>query len=250
MWSLLEREWVSIRDPDDQHLRYTFDVSFLVSRYNCIYGAGCPGIDGEDPDPVIACCLHGAYYTEKAEQRRIERSVRKLGPSFIQNYHQAVAEGVSEQDEEGEWRTRTVNGGCIFLNRPDFRTGMGCAFHHYAMANGEHHMTHKPVVCWQVPIHRSIEEIVGNDGETLEVHTIAAYERGTWGDGGADFSWWCVEEPAAHTSKQPLYRSMEHELRAMIGDKVYDELSAHLDQRARSRTTVRFLPMVNGNGSA
>ena len=46
--SLLAREWVSIRDPEDEHRLYTFDVSFLLSGYRCIYGAGCPGITDED----------------------------------------------------------------------------------------------------------------------------------------------------------------------------------------------------------
>jgi hypothetical protein len=33
------REWVSIDDPEsNDHLRYTFDVSFLLSSYTCIYG--------------------------------------------------------------------------------------------------------------------------------------------------------------------------------------------------------------------
>jgi hypothetical protein len=41
---MLEREWVSIADPEDPHYRYVFDVSFLLSSYTCIYGAGCPGI--------------------------------------------------------------------------------------------------------------------------------------------------------------------------------------------------------------
>ena len=105
-------------------------------------------------------------------------------------------------------------------------------------------MTHKPVVCWQVPLHRTIDTKVGNDGEEVEVHTIAAYERGTWGEGGADFAWWCTEEQDAFIGRDPVYRSMEHELREMVGDPVYDELADHLDSRRRQKNVVRFLPVV------
>jgi hypothetical protein len=96
-------------------------------------------------------------------------------------------------------------------------------------------MTYKPVVCWQVPLHRTIEEQVANDGATLEVHTIAAFERGHWGEGGADFGWWCLEDAAAFVGDRPLYRSMERELREMVGDTVYDELAGFLDRRRKQR---------------
>ena len=37
---MLDREWVSLTDPDEPHERYLFDVSFLTSSYSCIYGQG------------------------------------------------------------------------------------------------------------------------------------------------------------------------------------------------------------------
>ncbi|MEX0705249.1 MAG: hypothetical protein WD041_01390, partial [Nitriliruptoraceae bacterium] len=108
---------------------------------------------------------------------------------------------------------------------------------------GLHHMTHKPTVCWQVPLHRTIEELVANDGATLEVHTIAAYERGHWGDGGADFDWWCLDDDVAFVADRPVYRSMEAELRVMVGDAVYEELAAYLDGLGQ-RSATRFLPVL------
>lgn len=242
---MLEREWVSLRDPDDDHLRYTFDVSFLLSPYTCIYGAGCQGIASEGSDPELGCCQHGAYMTEDDEADRLRQVVEeRLGPELMARYEQAVDDGFLEEDDEGELHTRVVEGRCIFLNPAGFEGGMGCAFHHLAEAEGEHHMTFKPIVCWQVPLHRTISEETANDGGTLETHTIEAYERGQWGEGGADFGWWCTEAPEAFVGDRPVYRSMEQELRAMVGDAVYEELAAFLDRRRRSRSRVRFLPIA------
>lgn len=243
---MLEREWVSVRDPDDDHLRYTFDVSFLLSRYRCIYGAGCPGIRPGIDHPALGCCQHGAYYVDDDERQRVEtEALEELDAELMQLHADARQHGITELDEDGEAKTRVVDGACVFLNRAGWPAGEGCALHVLAMRRGEHHMTYKPTVCWQVPLHRSIEEQVANDGESLSVHTIAAFERGTWGEGGAEFGWWCTEQPEAFVATQPLYRSMEAELRAMVGDVVYEELAAFLDRRRRRRDTVRFLPVVS-----
>ncbi|MBW3576478.1 MAG: hypothetical protein KY462_01820 [Actinobacteria bacterium] len=243
---VLEREWVSIRDPDDGHLRYTFDVSFLLSHYRCIYGQGCPGVLCDGSDPALGCCVHGAYYVDADERVRVEGELlNELDPEIMQLHDQAVADGITSLDEDGEAHTRLVDGACIFLNRGGWPAGEGCSLHVLAMRRGEHHMTYKPTVCWQVPLHRSIAEEVANDGEKLEIHTISAFERGTWGEGGADFAWWCTDEPSAFTARQPLYRSMERELREMVGDGVYDELATFLDRRRRRRDTVRFLPVAD-----
>jgi hypothetical protein len=137
-----------------------------------------------------------------------------------------------------------VDGACIFLNGAGFPAGEGCALHHLAERRGEHHMTHKPTVCWQVPIHRTIDEQTANDGATLEVHTIAAYERGHWGEGGADFGWWCLDDDTAFVGRHPVYESMETELRAMVGDEIYEELADYLGRRRRQRHRVTFLPTV------
>lgn len=242
--SVLEREWVSIRDPHDLHLRYTFDVTFLLSRYGCIYGLGCPGIYEDRAD--VGCCAHGAYYVDDEERERIEAAVTKELDAEVMQFHgEALARGATERDAEGEAKTRIYEGACVFLNRAGWPGGVGCAFHVLAQRRGEHHVMYKPTVCWQLPLQRSIEEQVANDGHPLQVHTIAAFERGTWGEGGADFHWWCTEQPAAFTNGQPLYRSMELELRAMVGDDVYEELRDFLDGRYRLGARPEFLPLVS-----
>jgi hypothetical protein len=242
---VLEREWVSITDPADDHLRYTFDVSFLLSSYTCIYGTGCEGIHPGSQDPAIGCCVHGAYLNDDDDAEELVRLVEEeLDPTTMQFHRKALRKGVLVEDDEGEVHTRVVQGGCIFANRSGFPAGKGCALHHLAVRRGEHVMTHKPTVCWQVPIHRTIDEQVANDGATLEVHTIAAYERGHWGDGGADFGWWCLDDDTAFVARHPVYETMQAELRTMVGDTVYAELADYLDRRRRQSGRVTFLPVL------
>jgi hypothetical protein len=228
---MLDREWVSFTDPGDAHERFLFDVSFLLSGYTCIYGQGCPGI-GDEPDPVRACCTHGAHYTDERDRERVEAMVEVLGPAYMQRYAEARRSGVTARSGE-EYRTKVRDGACIFLNREGFATGPGCALHHYAVDRGEHHMTYKPEVCWIVPLRREIAEEVADDGETLWVTRITSFDRGAWGAGGSLFGWWCTESEEAYVGTQPVYRSMEHELRSMVGDAVYEELAAYLDDRRR-----------------
>jgi hypothetical protein len=78
--------------------------------------------------------------------------------------------------------------------------------------------------------------------DTAAVHTIHAFERGDWGEGGADFAWWCFDDGTAFVGDRPLFRTMETELRTMVGDAVYAELAGYLEDRAARGTTVRFLP--------
>ena len=241
---MLTREWVSITDPDNDHLRYTFDVSFLLSSYSCISGSGCEGILPGVQDPAIGCCVHGAYLNDDDDREELLRLVRDELDATSMQFHAKARERLFDDDEEGDTHTRVVQGGCIFANRTGFAAGEGCALHHLAERNGEHHMTYKPTVCWQVPLHRTVEEHVANDGGTLEVHVIAAYERGHWGDGGADFGWWCLDDDTAFVGSDPLYRSMATELRQMVGDPIYDELAAYLDRRRRQSGRIAFLPVL------
>jgi hypothetical protein len=242
---VIDREWVTVIDPAARHVRYVFDVSFLLSDYTCIYGRGCQGISTKGPDPLGGCCVHGAYLNEDDDPRALEALVRDaLDESTMQFHRSALRKGLFTTDDEGDTHTRVVEGICIFSNREGFAAGEGCALHHLAVRRGEHPMTYKPTVCWQVPIHRTVEERTGNDGQPLEVHTIAAFERGHWGEGGRDFGWWCMDDDRAFVGTKPLFREMEHELRTMVGDVVYDELAGYLEARVGRSDNVRFLPIL------
>ena len=80
-----------------------------------------------------------------------------------------------------EWRTRLVDDACIFLNRPGFEAGPGCALHVHAINKGVHFSKTKPTVCWQLPLHA--EENEQDDGSTTIV--LSEFGRDGWGEGGA-----------------------------------------------------------------
>lgn len=239
----LDREWVSIVDPDDPHARYLFDVTFLTSAYTCIYGAGCPGTAGVEGDDR-GCCRFGAHYVTEEDRAAVEGMVEVLGPEWMQQHRRAVTRGVTATEPDGSRRTRLVNGACIFLNRADWHRGPGCALHQYAVARGEHHMTYKPEVCWIVPLRREITEEVADDGEDMVTTWITSYDRGAWGPGGADFAWWCTtDDDAAYRAPRPVYETMAAELTAMSSPAVYAELRTYLDaRRSRRRRPLPLLP--------
>ena len=186
---MLDREWVSLTDPDEPHDRYVFDVSFLTSTYACIYGQGCPGTEGV-PDDDRGCCRFGAHFVDDTDRDRTVEMVEVLGPEYLQHHDVAVRKGVVVAEEDGAERTRRVDGTCIFLNRTGWHRGAGCALHQYAMDRDEHFIAWKPEVCWLVPLRREIVTDVADDGEERVTTTITSYDRGAWGAPS-----WCLHLP-------------------------------------------------------
>ncbi|MHB1709890.1 MAG: hypothetical protein ACYCV7_00575, partial [Acidimicrobiales bacterium] len=119
-----------------------------------------------------------------------------------------------------------------------FIAGAGCALHKAAEAQGRSHTELKPEVCWQLPLRR--EDETATDGHVTSV--VRQWDRNHWGEGGEEFHWWCTEDSAAFTGHQPVYVSMQTELTAMVGKKVYGRLRAYLDSRVTSTTSVSLLP--------
>ena len=118
----------------------------------------------------------------KEEWQFHDRAVRKGGPL--------------KQKKNGDWVTRKVDGGCIFLNRADFPGGSGCALHVGAINRNKRPLDWKPDVCWQVPIHLDIHE----DEYGHETIMVRAWQRRDWGPGGEEFHWWCIEDDHAYLS--------------------------------------------------
>jgi hypothetical protein len=73
---------------------------------------------------------------------------------------------------------------------------------------------------------------VEDDGSVTSV--VTEFGRSGWGEGGDDFAWWCTEAPEAFTGAEPVYRSLEPELRRTCGDAVYERLATYLDARMQS----------------
>src|SRR5919107_3695969 len=201
------REWVEFTDPADPEHVVRADMTWLTSAWTCIFGRGCAGVVEGRPDD--GCCSHGAYFTDEDDLARVTAAVADLPDEDWQPA--PVGRGVWTEedaaDEEGgvrSLRTRLVDGACVFLNRPGFPGGTGCALHRMALREGLHPLLTKPDVCWQLPVRREQEHVERPDGTTVLVSTIGEFDRRGWGAGGADLRPGGTRLPAAPPARQPL----------------------------------------------
>ncbi|MDD2857572.1 MAG: hypothetical protein PHU75_02760 [Candidatus Nanopelagicales bacterium] len=213
------RQWFECADPSDPDQRIRADLTWLTSRWTCIFGRGCPGIYKSSPE--AGCCTLGAHFSDKEDRKRTERWVAKLDASTWQRHRTGTKKGWTVK-EDGAWKTRVVAGACIFHNDPDFEGGYGCALHHLAQREGISFIETKPEVCWQVPMRRSYENIEHPDETAKTVVVISEFDRGSWGPGGHDLDWYCSNNTEAHIAAEPVYISARDELVALIGAEGYE----------------------------
>ncbi len=228
------REWLEFTDPvDDEHL-IRADLTWLLSRWNCIFGAGCHGIVPGGAEN--GCCSHGAFFTDKDDEKRVRAAVRKLTPQTWQHFQSGIKRWTEVDTVDGEddsRKTAVVDGACIFHNRLGFEGGYGCALHAQALRDGVHPLEYKPDVCWQLPIRRLQEWEDRPDGTRVLVDSLGEYDRRGWGEGGHDLHWWCTSAPEAHGGGEPVYRSYGPELTELIGKDAYDLLAELCAQREK-----------------
>lgn len=225
-------EWISFEDPDE-YRTWVFDVTFLTSPWTCIFGAGCQGVlTGPAPELVQGCCSYGAHFTDDDDVAHIEEVAATLTPEEWQFADQARRRRdgslvIAEKNADGETVSVLADDACIFLNRPDFATGPGCALHLAALNRRRRPLELKPNVCWQLPLRREDEEVA----EGRVVSTIRQWDRNHWGEGGEEFHWWCTESPDAFVGAVPVYESMRDEIVALTNRRAYQMFLAYLDRR-------------------
>lgn len=216
------RTWVEFPDPDDPTQVFRADLTWLTSRWTCIFANGCGGIaEGRADD---GCCSLGAHFTDSADEKRVRKAAKRLRDDEWQ-YHKKGRKSFIELDEDGARKTRVVDGACVFLNRAGFAGGMGCALHSMAVKEGVHFIELKPEVCWQVPIRRAYREVKRPDETTYTEISISEFDRRGWGPGGHDLHWWCTSAVEAHVGTEPVWVSSETELRELMGDAAYEVLA-------------------------
>lgn len=226
------RVWVEFTDPADPAQRFRCDLTWLTSGYRCIFGAGCRGLRADRPHD--GCCGLGAHFCDADDLARVRAAVAELGPDDWQfaPAQLPAPERSWTEPEDGETKTRVVDGACILLNREGFARGAGCALHSFALRRGISPVALKPDVCWQLPLHRDYRTVEMPDGSSYLEVTIGEYERGQWGPGGHDFDWYCTGSALAHGHSEPLYVAHADELTELMGAAGYIELrqlcQAHL----------------------
>lgn len=220
-------------DPtDDGHIveittvdtDWRFDRQFLDSNWSCIWGRGCLGILDEPSEALNqGCCSVGAEFGDTDEAMLISAMAAMLDPEQFQ-FSPAAATGGIFSDER-RVNTRVIDGACIFLNRPGFAGGEGCALHLAALGSGESPIDWKPSVCWQLPIRVDWESL--EDGR--ERATVRRWTRADWGDEGSTMAWCCTEGEQAYVGGGRVVDTLTEELTAIIGTEVFVELRRRLD---------------------
>ena len=209
---------------------WRFETGFLRSNWTCLWGRGCQGIL---PDLAEAlgqgCCSVGAHL-DGDEAPTLAALTLFLDPARFQHHVDAADGGVFS--DETRANTRVVDGACIFLNRPGFTGGAGCALHLAAVDAGDSPLDWKPSVCWQLPIKVNWADR-GDGGETA---TVRRWDREAWGEVGDEMAWCCTEGPEAYVGDRPVIDSLAEEIEEVVGRDVFVELRRRLGPGAGTRT--------------
>jgi hypothetical protein len=240
---LFPRAWIEFLDPEDDEQTFRCDLTWLTSSWTCIFGRGCQGIYAERPDD--GCCTLGAHFADEDDEERVAGYVDQLTDLDWQ-HRKAGRKRWVETDDEGARKTRVKDGACIFLNRPGFAGGAGCALHALAIRTDVHFVQTKPDVCWQLPIRRTYRTVERPDDTSYLEVSIGEYERSGWGPGGHDLDWYCSSNTEAHVGVEPVYVSSRAELVELMGAPAYDELVQHCEAHLRSRSALAIHPASRG----
>ncbi len=207
---------------------WRFEGDFLNSNWNCIWGRGCQGIlDHPAEELNQGCCSVGAEMVDD-EAASTQANLAYLDPQIFQFHEAALQDGIFA--DAAKTNTRIVDGACIFLNRPGFAGGAGCALHLAALRDGESPLDWKPSVCWQLPIR---VDWAAGEGDT-ETASLRAWRRRDWGEDGATMAWWCTEANEAFDSRVRVIDSLAEELEEVVGTEVFIHLRNALDSEGRT----------------
>jgi hypothetical protein len=240
------RAYVEFVNPADDSEVMRCDLTWLTSRYMCIFGQGCQGIYKDAPD--VGCCTLGAHFADKDDERRVASYVDQLDAETWQFKPEGRLRKRDwiDTDADGERKTLVVEydgqEACVFHNRSDFHLGAGCALHALALQQGRNPLETKPDVCWQLPIRRTFRTVSRQDGTTYTEVSIGEYDRRGWGPGGHDLDWYCSGNTEAHVAPDPVYVTHEPELVELMGRTAYDELVQHCEAHLRSRSALARHP--------
>lgn len=221
-------EFIEIPDGD---VLWRFDTGFLTSNWTCIWGRGCKGILDQPAEHLQqGCCSVGAEMADLEEAMTVSALAATLPTHLWQHHDRVDADHVFS--DSNRTNTKVVDGACIFLNRPGFSGGSGCALHLAALEAGESPIDWKPSVCWQLPIRVDWE--MQPDGN--EHATVRRWSRADWGDEGETMAWCCTEEPEAYVGDTTVIDSLADELAGIVSQTVYVQLRARLSERPPSGT--------------
>jgi hypothetical protein len=214
---------------DDGDRTWRFERAWLLANWQCVYGNGCRGIHpSQDASRMDGCCTYGAHFAEAEDFVKVLGFVPELTPEVWQHHARGQRLGWFKKLPNGRLATRTVQGACIFSNRPGFSGGVGCALHIAALQQGRRPIDVKPDVCWELPIRT--EDSTDENGR--RVITLRRWDKEDFGPEGSDMTWWCTDPttaPEAHTAPTCVYESLRDELVELCGAELYARLGKALN---------------------
>lgn len=220
-------DFVEVERPG---VTWRFERGFLESNWTCLFGNGCKGILATDAEQLgHGCCSLGANFGDgpagESEAMQIAALAAAI-PEELFEFHSAARDSGVFGDV-ARTHTRLVDGACIFLNRPGFAGGEGCALHLAAIAEDESPVDWKPSVCWQLPLRVDWAEV----DETRETATVRRWSRADWGEQGTTMAWCCTERSdggEAYCGSDRVVDSLRDPLVALAGESVWVELRPKL----------------------
>ena len=213
----------SYEEIDAGETVWRFDRDFLASRWTCIWGKGCKGINATADETLgHGCCSLGAELDGIDEARDLSAAAATI-PAHLFQFHAEASSGSVFADESYS-ATRVVDGACIFHNRNGFAGGEGCALHLAAEYFDESPTDWKPSVCWQLPI--KVDWEMRDDN--VEVATVRRWSRADWGDHGTKMAWCCTEGTDAYVGETSVIDSLGDELSKIVGTEVFVQLRNRL----------------------
>ena len=213
----------SYEEIDAGETVWRFDRDFLASKWTCIWGKGCKGINATADESLgHGCCSLGAELDGIDEARDLSAAAATI-PAHLFQFHAEASSGSVFADESYS-ATRVVDGACIFHNRNGFAGGQGCALHLAAEYFDESPTDWKPSVCWQLPI--KVDWEMRNDN--VEVATVRRWSRADWGDHGTKMAWCCTEGSDAYVGESSVLDSLSHELSQIVGTEIFVQLRNRL----------------------
>jgi hypothetical protein len=120
------REWVEFYDPDNPEHLIAADLTWLLSRWTCVFGTpACQGTVAGRPDD--GCCSHGAFLSDDDDRARLDDAVKQLTDEDWQFREKGLGKkGYLEDDEydgKPNLRTRKYKG----ASRPGLPSTTGAA---------------------------------------------------------------------------------------------------------------------------
>ena len=237
------REWVTFADPATKVARGRSTSRSCSRRGECIFGCGCQGIwTAPTPELVHGCCTYGAHFTDKADRDHVAKVAKTLDADEWQFAKIGRKKGIYAKvgtnpttspshrvEDPGRRRRLHLPQPARLRRRSRLRAAPARAQHRRALQRVEA----RGLLAGAAAAHR---RRAGRRHRDLPPHRVRPRRLGR-GRRGLRL---VVHRGArgVHSAPEPVYESMEVELRKMLGKKLYTA-GRRLPRRPRGGTTAR-----------